>query len=265
MSLKSYLRELLKKSSKFAFADHQSSVRISVPAGSDVFTYTPPSDGYLCMGGSQAASKSLRLSAGAEGEVAPEMGILIRDSQCEGSLFIPVTKGRTCNIRTEQSDNIWWCVFIPCLGGGISKALASLVRKGGRLCLRLKTSCAAWLNLRLAKATSLTKQSSCRFRQAHHLSTPLRQTACSSLRLSLPRREHGLMRTRWLSPDKHSELKVMSEQVLTQRRSILAFAKGKPFALMPIGQVAPRFRVDSCRAWVTPEGCFKKEVHHGFA
>lgn len=129
MSLKSYLRELLKKSSKFAFADHLSVVRISVPAGSDSITYTPPSNGYICMGGSQAASKTLRLSAGAEGEVAPEMGILIRDSQYEGSLFIPVTKGRTCNIRTEQSDNIWWCVFLPCLGGGLVKLLRRLCAK----------------------------------------------------------------------------------------------------------------------------------------
>ena len=264
MSLKSYLRELLKKSSKFAFADHLSVVQISVPAGSDSITYTPPSNGYLCMGGSQAADKTLRLSAGAEGEVAPEMGILIRDSQCEGSLFIPVTKGRTCNIRTEQSDNIWWCVFLPCLGGGISKALASLVRKGGRLCLRLKTSCAAWLNLRLAKATSLTKQSSCRFRQAHHLSTPLRQTACSSLRFSLLSRVHGLTRTRWLGPD-YSVLKVMSVRVMVQCRSISVFVKGSQFALTLIGLVTPRLRADSCHAWATPEGCFKKEVQHGFA
>lgn len=264
MSLKSYLRELLKKSSKFAFADHLSVVQISVPAGSDAFTYTPPSDGYLCMGGSQAADKTLRLSAGAEGEVAPEMGILIRDSQCEGSLFIPVTKGRTCNIRTEQSDNIWWCVFLPCLGGGISKALASLVCKGGRLCLRLKTSCAAWLNLRLAKATSLTKQSSCRFRQAHHLSTPLRQTAsCLSRFFQKPGRR-GSTHIRWLGPD-NSVLKVMSDRMLPRRRSISVFVKGSQFALTLIGLVTPRLRADSCLAWATPEGCFKKEVQHGFA
>ena len=263
MSLKSYLRELLKKSSKFAFADHLSSVQISVPAGSDSITYTPPSNGYLCMGGSQAAGKLLRLSAGAEGEVAPEMGILIRDSQYEGSLFIPVTKGRTCNIRTEQSDNIWWCTFLPCLGG-ISKALASLVRKGGRLCLRLKTSCAAWLNLRLDKATSLTKQSSCRFRQAHHLSTPLRQTAsCLSRFFQKPGRR-GSTHIRWLGPD-NSVLKVMSDRMLPQRRSISVFVKGSQFALTLIGLVTPRLRADSCLAWATPEGCFKKEVQHGFA
>lgn len=253
MAFKDFLRSFGKASSRLAYPSAQG-INLSPTVGQS-FTYAAPQDGTFFMEVSGYGDlgwinvyDTVGTGANWRSQSCPKnaVGLSSVNFQCRKGDVLTVDTGNDVYASIT-------CRFFPSLanvGGGLSRALALLVREGGRLCLRLKTSCAAWLNLRLAKATSLTKQSSCRFRQAQHLSTPLRQTAsCLSRFFQKPGRR-GSTHIRWLGPD-NSVLKVMSDRMLPQRRSISVFVKGSQFALTLIGLVTPRLRADSCPALET--------------
>lgn len=242
-NIKSYLQTLFKMSGSQSAPKANSYIELNVQNGT---TYVAPSDGYVSIA-SENTQGLARITV--EGSCESGMNSWGGIEGTSSSLWVRVNKGDMVSFTLENLKEVYWARFIRTVGGG--KILVPQRFKWRYSpCLRLKTSCAAWLNLRLAKATSLTKQSSCRFRQAQHLSTPLRQTAsCLSRFFQKPGRR-GSTHIRWLGPD-NSVLKVMSVRVMALCRSISVFVKGSQFALTLIGLVTPRLRADSCPALET--------------
>lgn len=117
MSIKSYLRELLKQAASLS-SPSRSVVELTLPNTLEGLTYTPPSDGYVAVGATVPQGKTIRISCKHEGRIISETGFKSSAGQIESSITLRTPKGSSCIIMAENSPNIWWCIFVPSIANG---------------------------------------------------------------------------------------------------------------------------------------------------